>query len=111
MGVYDLTIGNLTKNGNEWHIPGYQFCGPGTQFEKRRDSGQRGINALDRACYEHDSVYNITKDRALRESADKRLEQASFRIALSKDTPSWTERSHAFLTGNIISTKRHLGFY
>ena len=42
----------------ELHIPGYQFCGPGTHLEKRLVRGDRGINPLDAACREHDIAYS-----------------------------------------------------
>ncbi|KYM99011.1 hypothetical protein ALC62_10261 [Cyphomyrmex costatus] len=41
----------------ELHIPGYQFCGPGTRLEKRLARDDRGINPLDTACREHDIAY------------------------------------------------------
>ncbi|KYN10235.1 hypothetical protein ALC57_17633, partial [Trachymyrmex cornetzi] len=42
-------------NDFELHIPGYQFCGPGTRLEKRLARGDRDINPLDAACREHES--------------------------------------------------------
>lgn len=39
------------------HIPGYQYCGPGTKLEKRMERGDTGINKLDEACREHDVAY------------------------------------------------------
>lgn len=29
------------------HIPGYQFCGPGTKLKERLQKNQRGINPTD----------------------------------------------------------------
>jgi len=34
----------------EAHIPGYNFCGPGTKLKQRLERGDRGINQLDEAC-------------------------------------------------------------
>ena len=42
----------------ENHIPGYNFCGPGTQFEARTIRGDQPVNELDACCQEHDRVYN-----------------------------------------------------
>ena len=44
----------------ELHISGYQFCGPGTWLEKRLARGDRGINSLDAACRNHDSIFAAT---------------------------------------------------
>ena len=45
----------------ELHIPGYQFCGPGTRLQKRLARGDEGINPLNAACREHDIVYSRRK--------------------------------------------------
>jgi len=55
----------------ELHIPGYQFCGPGTYLEKRLARGDRGINPLDAACREHDIAYLQSKNFTKRHVADK----------------------------------------
>src|SRR5215831_16051291 len=55
----------------ELHIPGYQFCGPGTHLEEQLARGDRGINPLDAACREHDIAYSRSNDLANRHVADK----------------------------------------
>lgn len=57
----------------ELHIPGYQFCGPGTHLEKRLARGDQGINPLDAACREHDIAYSRSNDLADRHVADNIL--------------------------------------
>ena len=57
----------------ELHIPGYQFCGPGTHLEKRLARGDQGINPLDAACREHDIAYSHSNDLADRHVADNIL--------------------------------------
>lgn len=47
----------INKLPVELHIPGYQFCGPGTKLAKRIARGDHGINPLDTACKEHDIAY------------------------------------------------------
>lgn len=54
-GVVNSLINKLPF---EAHIPGYQYCGPGTKLEKRLRRGDPGINALDRSCREHDIAYS-----------------------------------------------------
>ena len=53
--VNDKIINNLPV---ELHIPGYQYCGPGTELTKRLACGDLGTNIVDRACKEHDIVYS-----------------------------------------------------
>ena len=36
----------------EFHIPGYQYCGPGTKLAKHLARGNPGINPLNSACKE-----------------------------------------------------------
>ncbi|KYN11797.1 hypothetical protein ALC57_16044 [Trachymyrmex cornetzi] len=56
----------------EVHIPGYQFCGPGTRLVKRLARGDRGINRLDAACREHDIAYSRSNHLTDRHIADRR---------------------------------------
>ncbi|KAK4871911.1 hypothetical protein RN001_016035 [Aquatica leii] len=60
----------------ELHIPGYNFCGPGTKLTKRLAKGDRGINKLDEACKEHDIAYNNYKNIESRHKADDALNAA-----------------------------------
>ncbi|KYN21201.1 hypothetical protein ALC57_06429 [Trachymyrmex cornetzi] len=73
----------------EIHIPGYQFCGPGTRLEKRLARGDRGINPLDAACREHDIAYSHSNDLTERHAADNILaEKARKRITANDSTLS-----------------------
>ena len=38
----------------ELHAPGYNYCGPGTNYYKRKSMGVQPMNSLDEACMEHD---------------------------------------------------------
>ena len=38
----------------ELHAPGYNYCGPGTNYYKRKSMGVQPMNDLDEACMEHD---------------------------------------------------------
>ncbi|EFN68993.1 hypothetical protein EAG_02454, partial [Camponotus floridanus] len=71
----------------EFHIPGYQFCGPGTRLRKRLARGDRGINLLDAAWREHDIAYSRSNDLTERHAADKILaEKARNRIGARDST-------------------------
>ena len=83
-GLLDKTINALPF---EVHIPGYQFCGPGTRLAKRLTRGDRGINRLDAACSEHDIAYSRSNNLADRHIADRVLaERACERITASDST-------------------------
>lgn len=56
-GLVNSLINNLPF---ELHLPGYNFCGPGTRLRARLLRGDKGINQLDNACMQHDIAYNST---------------------------------------------------
>ena len=39
----------LEKTGIEFHVPGYQYLGPGTKLKKRLTRDDPGINRLDKS--------------------------------------------------------------
>lgn len=92
----------------ELHIPGYQFCGPGTHLKKRISLGQKGVNQLDTACREHDIAYSNSKDIKERHKADKSLAAAAKQIATTKDT-KLGQRIAATLTWGFMNAKRKMG--
>lgn len=63
----------INKLPFELHIPGYQYCGPGTKLEKRLQRGDKGVNALDEACKEHDIAYSQSDNLTERHEADRKL--------------------------------------
>ena len=52
----------LRKTGIEYHVPGYQFLGPGTKLKKRLARGDQGINRLDKIAKQHDIDYARAKN-------------------------------------------------
>jgi len=68
-------INNKFPN-KEFHLPGYRYCGPGTNLNKRLDeddiptSGNEPVNAIDNVCYNHDLAYKYNKDLEMRQLAD-----------------------------------------
>ena len=71
----------------ELHIPGYQFCCPGTRLEKRLTRDDQEINSLDAACCEHDIAYSHSNDLTERHATDNILaEKARKRIIASDST-------------------------
>lgn len=92
----------------ELHIPGYQFCGPGTRLAKRLARGDRGINPLDAACREHDIAYSRSGELADRHTADRALaERARERVAAKDSTLG--ERAAATAVWIAMKSKTKLG--
>lgn len=100
-GLIDSAINSLPF---ELHLPGYQYCGPGTKLEKRLARGDSGVNPLDAACREHDIVYSKYRDGEERTEADKILSTAALKRAFSKDA-GVGERSAALLVSGVMKAK------
>ena len=64
------------KYSGEKHLPGYNYCGPGTRLDIRLDaqgrpkSGEEPTNRVDRACLKHDLAYTQSDDLRARQQAD-----------------------------------------
>lgn len=98
----------INKLPFELHLPGYQFCGPGTKLQVRLNRGDKGINPLDAACREHDIAYSKNKDLYSRHQADQILENKAWKRVLDKDT-SIGERANAYLVTNAMKAKVKFG--
>ena len=92
----------------ELHIPGYQYCGPGTHLHKRLARGDRGINPLDVACREHDVAYSRNKDLRQRHVADRILASVARKRVIAKDA-SVGERVAAAAVWTTMKAKTKLG--
>lgn len=98
----------INKLPIELHLPGYQFCGPGTKLEKRLQRGDLGINRLDSACREHDIAYENSNDIEHRRKADQKLIEGAWQRAKSKDSKIG-ERVNALAVVNLMKVKAKLG--
>lgn len=98
----------IDKLPTELHIPGYQFCGPGTKLNQRLKRGDSGINELDSACKNHDIAYSTHKSGIERRKADKILgEKAWSRFKASDSTLG--EKINALAVSGIMKAKSTLG--
>ena len=104
-GIVDKIINALPV---ELHLPGYQYCGPGTKLQKRLNRGDKGINLLDSACKNYDIAYSKNKDLSTRHKADKILENSAWNRVLSKDS-SLAEKSFAYMVTNAMKAKTKFG--
>lgn len=100
-GLIDSAINGLPF---EMHLPGYQYCGPGTKLEDRLKRGDPGINPLDKACRIHDIAYNTSKDMKVRSLADQKLASTAWRRARSGDA-SLGEKTTAITVSGLMKLK------
>ena len=92
----------------ELHIPTYKFCGPGTRLSKRLARGDKGINALDEHCKQHDISYAENRDLESRREADLRLSKAAGERLWARDS-SLGERAAAVIVKTAMALKRKVG--
>lgn len=92
----------------ELHIPGYQYCGPGTKLQKRLNRGDPGINKLDQACKEHDIAYSKNSDSHQRSLADQQLANKAWERVISSDA-NIGERAAAYAVTNMMKLKNKFG--
>lgn len=104
-GVLNSLINKLPF---ELHLPGYQYCGPGTNLKTRLAKGQVGINKLDSACREHDIAYSTHSTLENRHKADRVLENKAWERVRASDS-NFGEKSAAWLVSNAMKAKRKLG--
>lgn len=98
----------INKLPIELHLPGYNFCGPGTHLKTRLQRGDRGVNPLDEACREHDIAYSQQKDLSERHKADTLLANKAWERVRSSEA-STGEKTAAWLVTNIMKAKRKFG--
>lgn len=98
----------INKIPFEAHLPGYNYCGPGTKLKKRLARGDKGVNELDEACREHDIAYSQSKDIGERHSADKILAEKAWKRVKASDS-KFGEKVNAFLVTSAMKAKVKLG--
>lgn len=98
----------INKLPFEMHIPGYNYCGPGTKLRLRLSRGDKGINKLDEACKAHDIAYAQSSNLSRRHEADRILAEKAWQRVKSSDA-SIGEKAAAWSVTNIMKGKRKLG--
>jgi len=98
----------INKLPFEAHLPGYNYCGPGTRLEERLSKNIPGVNKLDDACKSHDIAYSKSNDLSERRQTDKILEDEAWERVKSKDA-SFREKSAALVVTAAMKAKRKLG--
>lgn len=100
-GLINSAINNLPF---ELHLPGYNYCGPGTRLQARLRRGDKGINELDNACMNHDIAYAKYSNLQDRHKADLDLLNMSKQRLRSKNA-GIGEKAASWLVGKVMKTK------
>lgn len=88
----------------ELHLPGYNYCGPGTKLLYRLARGDRGIDQLDEHCKEHDLAYHRSSILSDRHEADKILMKMSRKRITASDA-SLREKIAAHVVNKAMIAK------
>ena len=104
-GLANKIINNLPF---ELHLPGYNYCSPGTKLQARLARGDLPINPLDAACQKHDIAYLKVKEVASRNAADRVLADRAWQRVRSKDA-TFGEKAAAYAVTNIMNAKSKMG--
>lgn len=89
----------INKLPFEFHLPGHNYTGPGTNLELNIEKGLKPINDVDKAALKHDLEYSENKDLEKRHIADRDMINS-----ISKN-PSL----EAKFVSSIMSIKEKLG--
>lgn len=92
----------------ELHLPGYNYCGPGTKLIKRLTRGDKGVNKLDEYCKNHDIAYYKSSNLKDRHIADLVLLKMAKKRLLAPDA-STGEKFAARLVTNAMLAKIKTG--
>ena len=106
--VIDLINSIINKLPIKLHIPGYQYCGPWTEWKEQLARGDSGINPLDAACKEYDFAYSKNRDSlAARHDANRVLTERSRKRVLAKN-PIIGEKAAPWGVANTMNAKTKL---
>ena len=96
----------------EKHLPGMNYCGPGTKLLKKLDDdgktpkkGFEPVDRVDEAALKHDIRYSQHDDLRHRNQADKDMIADLRNI----ENPTWRERMERCIVLPILIIKRTIG--
>lgn len=98
----------INKLPFEVHLPGYNYCGPGTKLQKRLARGDLGVNKLDEACMHHDIAYANHTDLTNRHKADLQLLNMAKQRLKSKNAGKG-EKLSSWLVSKVMKAKLKSG--
>lgn len=92
----------------ELHLPGYNFCGPGTRLKERLFRGDKGVNELDKACMLHDIAYSNSNNIEDRHKADTILLNMAKQRLKSRNAAKG-EKLASWIVKKVMKSKLKLG--
>lgn len=98
----------INKLPIELHLPGYNYCGPGTKLETRLRRGDVGVNKLDEACKLHDIAYGKSSNLRERHKADEILVKTALDRVRSSDA-KFKEKLASLAVAGAIKAKVKFG--
>ncbi len=104
-GLIDDGINNTPI---EFHWPGFEYLGPGTNNYLKQEKGIKPANKLDELAMDHDNFYSENKDIEKRHKADYVLQEGAWKRFLAPDA-SLGEKIPAWVTTSAMKLKRFLG--
>ena len=89
----------------EYHLPGHNFTGPGTQLKRRLERGDEPINAVDELSLHHDMRYEFYGGDSFEVfRADVQFIGGAIGIVFSPRS-TFRERVEAGIVGSIMTLK------
>ena len=88
----------------EWHLPGHNFTGPGTQLKYRLERGDEPINRVDALSLHHDLRYEFYDSTFERFNADVNFIGGAVGIVFSPSS-TMRERGEAAFVGGVMTLK------
>ena len=88
----------------EYHLPGHNFTGPGTQLKYRLERGDQPVNRVDALSLHHDMRYEFYDSGFERFNADVHFIVGAAGIAFGLRS-SFRERVEAIAVGGIMTLK------
>jgi hypothetical protein len=95
----------------EKHLPGMNYCGPGTNLEEKLNEDDTPkpncspVDRVDEAAYRHDLSYRDHSDLRHRNNADKEMISELLNI----EHPTWREQCERCFVLPIMVIKRLIG--
>lgn len=98
----------INKLPFQFHLPGHNYTGPGTNLELNIEKEKKPTNKLDSNAMTHDIKYNEYKDLESRHDADKVLGDSAMEIVKNNDS-SLKEKAEGLFVNGMMNVKRMVG--
>jgi len=93
----------------EIHLPGHNYTGPFTQFEKRQKRGDKPVNRVDALSERHDRAYGKHQNSQLKINQDDIVYVSGAANIAFDSKATRRERIEAVFVGSVIGAKAVVG--